>query len=73
MVYSIMGLCALFVCLIINKEILFKKHNLPKTYKIYRIYLIVTMFFLSVMHYGAFMMNIIIQQLYLQIQMSSSY
>ena len=45
MVYSIMGLCALFVCLIINKEILFKKHNLPKTYKIYRIYLIVTMSF----------------------------
>jgi len=65
MVYSIMGLCALCICLIINKEILFKKHNLPKTYKIYRIYLIVTMSFLFVMQYGAILMNIIILKLYL--------
>ena len=48
MSYSLVGISAVLICLIINKDILFTKNELSKAYKIYRWFLIsLIIFFIS--------------------------
>ena len=45
MYYSLVAICALFISLIINKDILFSKTKLTKAYRVYRMFLIFIMTF----------------------------
>ena len=55
MLYSLVGINALLVCLIINKDILFKRIELTRAYKVYRLFLITTMvFFITDSIWGLF-------------------
>ena len=45
MLYSLVGFSSLLICLIINKDIIFNRSDLPKSYRYYRAFLFVTMIF----------------------------
>ena len=66
MLYSLTGICALLICIIINKNILFKnKKDLPNAYRVYNIFLYMIMaFFISDSFWGIFYEKNIIDWLY---------
>ena len=45
MLYSLVGFSSLLICLIINKDIIFNRSDLPKSYRYYRAFLFVIMTF----------------------------
>ena len=47
MCYALIGISAFIICLILNKDILFKKSELTSAYKIYRLFLISLMVFFA--------------------------
>ncbi len=51
MIYSLVGFSSLLICLIINKDIIFSKNKLAKSYKYYRMFLfmIISYFFTDAM------------------------
>lgn len=66
MLYSLTGICALLICIIINKNILFKnKKDLPNAYRVYNMFLYMIMaFFISDSIWGIFYEKNIIDWLY---------